>query len=81
MIIATLQLRGNVKIQDLTPLHCALWMNREYFLEIEEGTIAYVYFKTTKGEVAEFVVKLLIEFEGRWHEVVSPQNRDRTSRK
>ena len=45
-------------------------MNREYFLEIEEGTIAYVYFKTIKGVVTEFVVKLLIEFKGKWHEII-----------
>ena len=34
-------------------------MDKEYFLEIEERTIAYVYFKTEQGEVTEFVVKLL----------------------
>ena len=45
-------------------------MDKEYFLEIAEGTIAYVYFKTEKGEVIEFVVKLLSEFEGEWHEIL-----------
>ncbi|OGW40598.1 MAG: hypothetical protein A2Y97_05070 [Nitrospirae bacterium RBG_13_39_12] len=45
-------------------------MDKEYFLEVEEGTVAYVYFKTTKGEVTEFVVKLLSIFEGEWHEIL-----------
>jgi hypothetical protein len=45
-------------------------MDKEYFLELEEGAIAYVYFKTTKGDVSEFVVKLLTLFEGEWHEVI-----------
>jgi hypothetical protein len=43
---------------------------KEYFLEIEEGTIIYVYFKTEKGDVVEFVVKLLSLFEGGWHEIL-----------
>ncbi len=34
-------------------------MNKEYFLELKEDAIVYVYFKTMKGDVAEFVVKLL----------------------
>jgi hypothetical protein len=45
-------------------------MDKEYFLEIEEGIIVYVYFKTIKGEVTEFVVKLLSLFEGEWHEIL-----------
>ncbi len=45
-------------------------MDKEYFLEIEEGIIVYVYFKTIKGEVTEFVVKLLSVFEGEWHEIL-----------
>jgi hypothetical protein len=45
-------------------------MDKEYFLELEEGAIAYVYFKTTKGDVSEFLVKLLTLFEGEWHEVI-----------
>ena len=45
-------------------------MDKEYFLELEEGVIAYVYFKTAKGDVAEFVVKMLILFEEEWHEVL-----------
>ena len=45
-------------------------MDKEYFFEIEEGTIAYVYFKTNKGDVTEFVVKLLSVFEGEWHEII-----------
>ena len=45
-------------------------MEKEYFLEVKEGTVAYVYFKTTKGEVTEFVVKLLCMFEGEWHEIL-----------
>ena len=34
-------------------------MDREYFLEIVQDAIVYVYLKTEKGEVKEFVVKLL----------------------
>jgi hypothetical protein len=45
-------------------------MDKEYFLKIAEGTIVYVYFKTKKGDVVEFVVKLLSLFEGKWHEIV-----------
>ncbi len=45
-------------------------MNKEYFLEIEEGTIVYVYFETSKGDVTEFVVKLLSVLEGEWHEIL-----------
>ena len=45
-------------------------MDKEYFLEIAEGIIAYVYFKTEKREVTEFVVKLLSMFEGEWHEII-----------
>ena len=49
-------------------------MDKEYFFEIEEGTIAYVYFKTNKGDVTEFVVKLLSVFEGEWHEIIRYDN-------
>ena len=45
-------------------------MNKEYFLEIEEKTVVYVFFKTIKGEVTEFVVKLLSLLEGEWHEIL-----------
>jgi hypothetical protein len=45
-------------------------MNKEYFLEISPGTVAYVYFITEKGDIKEFVVKLLYEFEEQWHEVI-----------
>lgn len=45
-------------------------MDREYFLEIARGSVAYVYFKTEKGEVMEFVVKLLCEFDGKYYEVL-----------
>ena len=45
-------------------------MDKEYFLEIVQGTIAYVYFKTEKGEVTAFVVKLLCEFGGKYYEVL-----------
>jgi hypothetical protein len=45
-------------------------MGKEYFLEIAEGIIAYVYFKTEKGDVTEFVVKLLSKFEEDWHEIL-----------
>jgi len=45
-------------------------MDKEYFLELEEKTITYVHFKTEKGDVTEFVVKLLSVFEGEWHEIL-----------
>ena len=45
-------------------------MNKEYFLEIEEKTVVYVFFKTIKGEVTEFVVKLLSLLEAEWHEIL-----------
>ncbi len=45
-------------------------MTKEYFLEIAPGVVAYVYFITEKGDVKEFVAKLLCEFEGQWHEVI-----------
>lgn len=45
-------------------------MNKEYFLEIAPCTVAYVYFITEKGDVKEFVIKLLCEFEEQWHEVI-----------
>ncbi|MEK6656523.1 MAG: hypothetical protein AABY58_03690 [Nitrospirota bacterium] len=45
-------------------------MGKEYFLEIDEGAIAYVFFKTEKGEVVEFVVKLLCLFESEWYEIL-----------
>ena len=45
-------------------------MDREYFAELEEGTIVYVYFKTIKGEVTDFVVKLLTHCEDKWHEIL-----------
>ncbi|GJQ48322.1 MAG: hypothetical protein H3C64_01540 [Candidatus Kuenenia stuttgartiensis] len=45
-------------------------MDKEYFLELEEKTIVYVHFKTEKGYVTEFVVKLLSAFEGEWHEIL-----------
>lgn len=44
--------------------------DKEYYLEVSEGTIAYVNFKTKDGEVSEFVVKLLAVYEGEWHEIV-----------
>jgi len=45
-------------------------MDKEYFLEIAEDTIIYVSFKTERGDVTEFVVKLLSELEGEWHEIL-----------
>jgi hypothetical protein len=45
-------------------------MDKEYFLKFEEETIAYVYFKIEKGDVIEFVVKLLSMFEDRWLEII-----------
>jgi hypothetical protein len=43
---------------------------KEYFLEITERTIVYVYLKTEKGKVTEFIVKLLSLIEDEWHEIV-----------
>lgn len=45
-------------------------MNKEYFLEIEKGVIVFVQFNTEKGDVKDFVIKLLCEFSGKWHEVL-----------
>ncbi len=45
-------------------------MIKEYFLNIDDGTVIYVHFETSKGEVTEFVVKLLSQFEGDWHEIL-----------
>lgn len=44
--------------------------DKEYFLELAEGTIVYVHFKITKGNVAEFIVKLLSMFEDKWYEIL-----------
>lgn len=43
---------------------------KEYFLRLDEVTIIYVYLKTDRGEVIEFVVKLLAVFEDKWHEIL-----------
>lgn len=43
---------------------------KEYFLRLEENTIVYVYIETSSGEVTDFVVKLLIIFENKWHEIL-----------
>lgn len=45
-------------------------MRKEYFLEIEQGVIVYVDFKTERGKVSEFVAKLLCEIDMEWHEVI-----------
>ncbi|KJR41723.1 hypothetical protein MCHI_002380 [Candidatus Magnetoovum chiemensis] len=45
-------------------------MNKEYFIDIAEDILAYVYFLIERGNVKEFVVKLLCAFEGQWHEVI-----------
>ncbi len=45
-------------------------MEKEYFLEISTGTIIYVCFKSKKGTIEEFVVKLITLFEDKWHEVI-----------
>ena len=45
-------------------------MEREYFTELYEGVIIYVYFRTIKGEVTDFVVKLLAHCEDKWHEIL-----------
>ena len=46
------------------------FMRKEYFLEIEQGVIVYVDFKTERGKVSEFVAKLLCEIDREWHEVI-----------
>jgi hypothetical protein len=45
-------------------------MDKEYFLELGVDAVVYVYFTTEKGEIKDFVVKLLCESEGEWHEVL-----------
>ncbi len=45
-------------------------MEKEYFMEIAEGTLVYVYFNTVKGEVIEFVVKLIYKIEDEFYEVI-----------
>jgi hypothetical protein len=45
-------------------------VKKEYFLEIREGVIVFVQFNTEKGDVKDFVVKLLCEFRGKWHKVL-----------
>ena len=45
-------------------------MEREYFTELYEGVIIYVYFRTIKGEVTDFAVKLLAHCEDKWHEIL-----------
>lgn len=45
-------------------------MDKEYFLELGNEVIVYVCFETIKGDVSEFVVKLLVIFEDNWHEVI-----------
>jgi hypothetical protein len=45
-------------------------MDKAFFLEIAEGIVVYVYFETERGDIKEFVVKLLCELNGEWHEVL-----------
>lgn len=45
-------------------------MEREFFLEITDDAIVFVQFKTDEGEVKEFVVKLICEFDSQWNEVL-----------
>ena len=45
-------------------------MDREYFQGIDRETIVYVYFRTSQGEVKEFIVKLITLFEDEWYEVL-----------
>lgn len=45
-------------------------MDKEYFIEIDEDAVVYVFFRTEEGEVSEFVVKFLALFEGAWHEII-----------
>ena len=58
------------KLQVLVLLDLNSHMGKEYFLEIEEGVIVYVDFKTNRGKVKEFVVKLLCEVKEEWHEII-----------
>ena len=58
------------KLQVLTLLDSNSHMGKEYFLEIEHGIIVYVDFKTNRGKVKEFVVKLLCEVKEEWHEII-----------
>ncbi len=39
-------------------------------MEIAPGVMIFVQFKSDRGDVKEFVVKLLSEFGGKWHEVL-----------
>lgn len=43
---------------------------KEYFLELDAGSVIYVYIRTDSGEVTEFAVKLLAAFEDEWHEIL-----------
>lgn len=45
-------------------------MDKEYFIEIDEDAVIYVFFSTKEGEVLQFVVKCLAEFEGEWYEIL-----------
>ena len=58
------------KLQVLVILDSNSHMGKEYFLEIEQGIIVYVDFKTNRGKVKEFVVKLLCEIKEEWYEII-----------
>ena len=45
-------------------------MGKEYFLNIDDHAVIYVHFETSKGEVAEFVVKLICQLDGDWYEIL-----------
>ena len=45
-------------------------MDKEYFYELKDGVIIFVQFNTDRGDVKEFVVKLLCEVNGEWYEVM-----------
>jgi len=44
--------------------------SKEYFLKLSEECILYVDFSTKKGQVTEFVVKLLMISGNKWYEVI-----------
>ncbi len=58
------------KLQVLVLLDLNSHMGKEYFLEIARGVMVYVDFKTNRGKVKEFVVKLLCEIKEEWHEII-----------
>jgi len=44
--------------------------SKEYTIDISDGTKIYIYLVMTQGIVTTFVVKLLVQFQEVWHEVL-----------